>query len=157
MPGPNAVISNRSGVKIVSASAGMAPGWQRVAGASSLSSSEGSLAARAAFAALVLLVLPNACLRYRGEAAPGLAPLPGVEQVFGVPNQASVGRQVRLIWDMVEDGSSTRELAFRRFFVDEIVEMRTGVQAQKGLPRSDLVHGRSVSCRSGGSAHPSPP
>ncbi|MBL6755612.1 MAG: serine/threonine protein kinase [Planctomycetes bacterium] len=50
----------------------------------------------------------------RGEAAPGLAPLPGVEQVFGVPNQASVGRQVRLVWDMVEDGSSTRELGVAR-------------------------------------------
>ena len=43
-----------------------------------------------------------------------MAPLPGVEQVFGVPNQASVGRQVRLVWDMVEDGSSTRELGVAR-------------------------------------------
>lgn len=50
--------------------------------------------------------------RSDGPAAP--APLPTVEEAFGVPNQASVGRQVRLVWDLVEDGGEPRGLRVER-------------------------------------------
>ena len=50
----------------------------------------------------------------RSEGPVGSAQLPRVEEVFGVPNQASVGRQVRLVWDLVEDGGATRELGADR-------------------------------------------
>ena len=42
-----------------------------------------------------------------GAAPAGSAPV-SLLQAFGVPNQATIGRQVRLVWDLVDDGSGAR-------------------------------------------------
>ncbi len=41
-------------------------------------------------------------------------PTASIPEVFGVPNQASIGRQVRLVWDMVEVADGARDLGLSR-------------------------------------------